>query len=112
MSNEASHLDKKWIFDWLPLGLILGGLGLSWIGIDKYALMTYSGFASYGILGLVDTLRNKNLTIQILSILKIVTLILITVISIINLLGNLTYFVVLLALVLLDRIILTTNRLE
>ena len=112
MDGQTTSRDKQWIFDWLPLALIVGGLGLNWIGLDRFALLTYSGFIAYGTLGLVEISRNKNLRKKILKFLKIATLLLIVIIGVISILGNPTYFVALLALVLLDRIILTANRIE
>lgn len=110
MNEETTANDKQWIFDWLPLGFIVVGLALNWAGLDDHAWVSYLGFASYGILGLIELLNDKKAKKQILKVLKIAALFLILIISLISILGNPTYFVALLALVLLDRIIFTNKR--
>jgi uncharacterized membrane protein HdeD (DUF308 family) len=103
---------RQWIFDWVPTCLILGGLALNWIGLDNRAWVMYFGFASYGILGVIDLLNNKTGQKNLLKILKIIALLLILIISLLSILDNPTYFMSLFALVLLDRIILTRSRVE
>jgi uncharacterized membrane protein HdeD (DUF308 family) len=110
--TDRTQTDGQWIFDLLPLILIISGLILNWMELDERALVTYIGFTSYGVLGLIELLKVKKVKRQLLRLLKIVALVLVIFISIISILGNPTYFIALLALVLLDRIILTIPRLE
>jgi hypothetical protein len=105
MNEETIYRRRQMIFDWLPLGVITVGLALD------DAWFTYLGFAFYGTLGLIELLISRTPKKQFLKILKISTLSLTLIISLLSIIHNPTYFVVLLALVLLDRILLTRRRL-
>lgn len=112
MDNEKTDiLEFQKISDWLPIILIFGGLGLNWLEIDKYAIMMNFGFIGYGIFGLIDSIKKnyyKHLSLKLAKTLGQVTII---ILAIYNFLIPISLMFLLL-LVLLDRIILTPNRLD
>lgn len=112
MENEkTSILDFQNISDWLPIILIFGGLGLTWLEIDKYAAVMNFGFIAYGIFGLIDSIKknyHKHLSLKLVKTLGQVTIILLAIYNFI--IPSSLFF--LLLLILLDRIILTPNRLD
>jgi len=112
MNKEKQSDDfKEKLTDWLPVVLIIGGLGLARLGIDKYALTMNIGFFAHGALGLMDSIRRKYHQGFSIKTLKIAGQGMITVLAIDNLIrpGS---FLFLLLLILLDKLILVPSRLE
>jgi len=110
-SQEEDETRQK-IADWVPLILIVGGLGLSWLGIDKRALTLHIGFLAYGTLGLADSIRKKYHAHLSLKTLKIGGQLVITILAIENIISGPSSFLTMLLLILMDKLILIPSRLE
>jgi hypothetical protein len=104
-------MNKQWLFDFAPLILIAGGAFVAWLGIPGGGAVTYVGFAAYGALGLIEV-SGGNRKKSFLKILKYVVLGAILLVSVVSMLRNMPLFWALIALILLDRIVLTTARIE
>jgi hypothetical protein len=112
MNNEEQNDDfRDKLADWLPVVLIIGGLGLTKFGIDKYALTMNIGFFAHGVLGLIDSVKRSYHRGISIRYLKIATQIMIAVLAIDNLIRPGSFYFLLL-LILLDKLILIPSRLE
>lgn len=103
---------KQFLFDWIPFMIIVLGIVANQLKADPHAYVMFAGFFLYGISGLVQQLRLSASSKKFGRILKLIVLTMIGLIAVLGFLGDPTYFIALLALVLLDKIILTTARLE
>ena len=112
MDDQDDNSQSQLIHDWVPLIFIVVGLLVNRIGIDNYAILMYCGFLLYGGLGLETPIKQKYYTKSFLKILKVLALLSISVIALTSLIGQRNLFLPLIALVLLDRLILTPSRLE
>lgn len=112
MENKKTNaLDFQKITDWIPVSLIIAGLGLTWLEIDNHAIVMNFGFISYGVFGLIDSIKKdyyKHLSLKLLKLLGQLT---IFIFSIQNLISP-SSLMFLLLLILFDRIVLTPNRIE
>lgn len=108
--DEQESLREK-LTDWLPVVLILGGIGLSKLGIPGGVLAMNAGFLSYGVLGLIDSFKRKYQSGFSWKYLKIAAQLTVTLLAVRSFLlgGSILY---LLAIVLLDKLILTPGRFE
>jgi hypothetical protein len=112
MNNEEQKDDfRENLADWLPVVLIIGGLGLASFGIDKYALTMNIGFFVHGVLGLIDSIKRRYHRGISIRTLKVATQVMIAVLAIDNLIRPGSFYFLLL-LVLLDKLILVPSRLE
>jgi hypothetical protein len=106
-SNDANF---QKVSDWFPLILIFGGYLLARIGLDSYAATMNLGFFSYGLLGtILYVWRGYHSQIS-LRFFKVVVQVLIMILAVINVFLTGT-FIFLMALILLDKLVLTSNRL-
>jgi hypothetical protein len=110
-SNRTNESFQK-IIDWIPLILIVSGAALAWASIDKYALVMNLGFILYGVFELIYPIKKKYYLKFSLKLLKIAGLIAIIVLAVENVTRESSNFLFLMLLILLDRIILNSNRLE
>lgn len=110
-SEKVKNSENLKMSDWLPVILVFGGLGLTWVKIDNYGVIMNCGFVSFGVLGLLDSIQQGYYKYFSLKLVKTIGYLVIIILAIYNFLFAIS-LVYLLLLILLDRIILTPNRLD
>ncbi|NJM25005.1 MAG: hypothetical protein HC859_05365 [Bacteroidia bacterium] len=111
IDNDEEESIREKLTDWLPVVLILGGLGLSKLEIAGGDIAMNAGFLAYGVLGLIDSFKRKYHVGFSWKYLKIAAQLAVTVLALKSfMLGGAMWYV--LALLLLDKLILTPGRLE
>ena len=111
METEQRDDIKDKISDWLPVALILGGLVLIQVGIDGRGVVMSTGFLVHGTIGLFSSISrgyHNGLSRKSLKLLLQLAIIYMAVASFIN---PGSHFIMLL-LVVLDKVLLTQERLE
>jgi hypothetical protein len=88
----------------LPHFLIVGGIVLTWLGIDPVGWVMCAGFITYGILGLQRSLSKPYSGNFFVRLIKPVSQILVIIVAI-NYLVTGTLFLILMMLILLDVLI-------
>lgn len=110
--NKTVDQMRQNITDWLPPVLIFTGMALTWMEIDQSFVVMNVGFLAYGILGVIDSIKRKYHTQLSIKLLKMLGQIIITYFAVSNLIGLTREYLLLKLMILLDRMILTPNRIE
>lgn len=108
---RIDSLDFRKLNDWVPTVLIFAGIGLTWLGVDKYSIVVSCGFFAYGLLGLIDSKQRNYHKHLSLKMIKIFGQLMILALAVYNFIAPVS-LVFMFLLILSDRIILTPNRLD